>query len=103
MASKRCSSIKLLSLTFVAKSISKNLLIKILFYLGNMFNVTNVAYIKAKMYIKICKYYFVFYQCTKIRVFPHEYPCTLINSGHEFCKLIQKCTQIRFNKITFKN
>ena len=29
MASKRCSSIKLLSLTFVSKSISKSLLIKI--------------------------------------------------------------------------
>ena len=30
MASKRCSSIKLLSLTFVSKSISKSLLIKML-------------------------------------------------------------------------
>ena len=94
MASKRCSSIKLSSLAFVSKSISKSLLIKILFCLGNMFNITNIAYIKAKMYIKIYKYYFVFYQCTKMRVFPHEYPCTLINSRHEFCKLTHKCTQI---------
>ena len=31
MASKRCSSIKLLSLTFVSKSISKSLLIKNLY------------------------------------------------------------------------
>ena len=43
MASKRCSSIKLLSLTFVSKSISKSLLINNLFiYKNTIYNNLNV-------------------------------------------------------------
>ena len=49
MASKRCSSIKLLSLTFVSKSISKSLLIK------------NVIFIFQKMLKLIATHKFVFF------------------------------------------
>ena len=42
MASKRCSSIKLLSLTFVSKSISKSLLIDIYIHLYNCMQIMNV-------------------------------------------------------------
>ena len=47
----------------------------------------------------VCMYYLYKMSGRSLSVYKdtsasHEYLCTLIRNGHEFCKLLTKCTQI---------